>query len=96
MKIRKGFVSNSSSSSFIIQSKDLTRDQIEGLLAYKTTAEQHCCTEWLDDYWNVWETETSVKGFTHMDNFDMGRVMEVLEIPASVVKWDEENENLFF
>ena len=40
MKIRKGFVSNSSSSSFIVKKENLTEEQMEVLLSLDNTSDE--------------------------------------------------------
>lgn len=70
MKNRLGFVSNSSSSSFIIKKESISQGQLEKLL-------DHCIYEKygaIDDAWNIDLGEEECKyiiGYTDMDNFDM-------------------------
>ena len=61
MKFRNGFVSNSSSSSFVISKAALTKEQIDKLLEYTDSKENN-------DGWNISEEEYFIKGWTHMDN----------------------------
>lgn len=74
MKIRTGFVSNSSSSSFVIARSALTDEQV-GLIRYHVHAAAHGLIPGpADPYRDAWEitvTETMVHGETYMDNFDM-------------------------
>jgi len=86
MKIRNGFVSNSSSSSFVISKKDLTPKQINQILNYKTEVfkllgndfikkEEYDSIKvgkfgWLDDRWTLTETQDEIFGETYLDNFD--------------------------
>lgn len=70
MKIRNGFVSNSSSSSFVIDSKYLTENQIKLILAHR-----YCQTipYAMSDFWDInWsEDNRYILLDTLMDNFDM-------------------------
>ena len=61
MKIRIGFVSNSSSASFVIIKDKLTEDQIKQLLDYNDSEENY-------DGWNISIRGEFVSGFTIMDN----------------------------
>lgn len=63
MKIRNGFVSNSSSSSFIINKNNLTADEEKLILDYIDS-------EANDDGWSIEIDETSglINGWTSMDN----------------------------
>lgn len=77
MKIRIGFVSNSSSSCFIIDKRHISAHQKD--LIYNHIEESrkreregtysqhaHCVDEW-----DISETETHIRCFTWMDNFDL-------------------------
>lgn len=79
MKIRNGFVSNSSSSSFTIQKDTLSKLQIKALLDYAVSEDN-----W--DAWGIRERSDCVSGFTIMDNGSIGKLMDDLEITD--VEWD--------
>ena len=66
MKTRLGFVSNSSSSSFVINLDNLSAKQLRKIIHNPTTDPQH------EEYgsWNIEVTEHEVKGSTYMDNYD--------------------------
>lgn len=81
MKIRTGFVSNSSSSSFVISLSLLSGKQVTDLLAYPKR-EDH-------DWWNIYIDEYYVTGSTIMDNGDLGDYMNKIGINKNIVKWDE-------
>lgn len=86
MKIRNGFVSNSSSSSFIVNDKDITFEQRMML--------EYACT--LDiTGWTYERTYGSTIGYTDMDNFDMSEYMEKIGIPLDRVRWAEHNCDLY-
>jgi len=65
MKIRKGFVSNSSSSSFIIGLSDISAKQLKQIYNHRLFVTNK------NDWWDIVETEDYIKVSTFMDNFDM-------------------------
>lgn len=88
MKIRSGFVSNSSSSSFIIGLSNLTQEQIDKIVDYKDFAKE-LGMEYIDDYWDIVVTKDYVKGSTGMDNFDMEEFLEKIGVKKDAVEWGE-------
>lgn len=90
MKTRKGFVSNSSSSSFIILKDALTREQIVSLINF--------CSQPVGIYrdsWDVYESEHYISGHTVMYN-SCGEGDEGLtdwfrknNFPMKMIKWDD-------
>lgn len=86
MKIRSGFVSNSSSSSFIVNDKDITFEQRMML--------EYACTFDITG-WTCERTYGSTIGYTDMDNFDMSDYMEKIGIPLDKVRWAEHNCDLY-
>lgn len=71
MKTRLGFVSNSSSSSFVINLDNISAKQLRKIIHNPTTDPKH------EDYgsWNIEVTDTEVKGSTYMDNYDFGKYL---------------------
>lgn len=101
MKIRNGFVSNSSSSSFIVAINQLTEDQIEKLMTYPAECtfpgEWHSTDEfgkyYYGDGWNIHKNDSGgfITGFTIMDNGDLAKYMtEECGIDLKLVEWDDE------
>lgn len=84
MKIRNGFVSNSSSSSFILYKDKLTEDQI---LLIKN---HHLCKtiRYADtDFWQIIENSETMELYTDQDNFDMYEYLtRIVKIPYESIK----------
>lgn len=95
MKVRNGFVSNSSSSSFVISIDMLTDTQIMAIWNHIQEADKHC-GEWdfgsCDDYdeWIIEQDDSTISGYTNMDNFDMYTFLQdYLHIPENVINWGD-------
>jgi len=81
MKIRNGFVSNSSSSSFIISKGNLSEEQIKKIKNHISCAKEmnetgEYSSSFIDclddnDRWSVIEKDEVIEVYTIMDNFDM-------------------------
>ena len=87
MKTRQGFVSNSSSSSFIIGKSNLTNEQIGKILDHHKIVENHGCHKY--DSWEITIEEDYIKGSTLMDNFDMGHYLSSIGVDPDVVEWSD-------
>ncbi len=83
MKIRNGFVSNSSSSSFVIAKQALTQEKITKLLEYPDSKDNY-------DGWSVYEEKFFIKGYTIMDNGEMHKFINSLELPEGSIDFVEE------
>jgi len=84
MKHRCGFVSNSSSSSFVVSKLSLTDSQIEAIKNHEKSGLPNADS----DRWNIDESEYVLSGSTFMDNFDMSEFMELIGVDMTKVKWD--------
>ncbi len=92
MKTRVGFVSNSSSSSFVIDKTYLSMHQIELIKSHAQHAKENLCIDTWDWDWECpWEIEESpgmIRGDTSMNNFDMYRFLEAIGINIDNVRWN--------
>ena len=84
MKSRTDFVTNSSSSSFVVRKTDITEEQKHILLdqeASQKLAEFYNLSEYDGpETWDITETADAIVGYTWMDNFDYHAFLEILEI----------------
>jgi hypothetical protein len=88
MKIRQDFVTNSSSSSFIIAKSALTSEQIKMIHNHDEIGEElglYC----YDEPWAITETAHFIKGSTGMDNFDMSEFFEKIGIDNNLIEWGD-------
>ena len=87
MKTRIGFVSNSSSSSFVIAKSALTEKQIKLILNNDQSDQCYKVDEY--DCWNITEDEYYVKGSTFMDNYDMEEFLAKIGVAKNAIHWSE-------
>lgn len=88
MKLRIGFVTNSSSSSFTIAKSDLTDDQIEKIKNYFEVAKKVGMNDF-DDSWDINETNFNINGFTCMDNGDMLKFLRLIGVDIDNIEWED-------
>ena len=93
MKVRSDFVTNSSSSSFIISKKYLDNNQIEAIRNHSSLGEK-LGLRWCEDAWDIEENENYISGYTWMDNFDMYEFLEEIDINPNSADWSEWRFNL--
>jgi len=92
MKIRNGFVSNSSSASFCIVKSDLTPLQLDMIRNGEKYLNIMTDARYLDfynkdDYWDICEDLEEIKGHTTIDNFDMRSYLTYIGVESSYIKW---------
>ena len=88
MKIREGFVSNSSSSSFVVKKKDLSDLQhfaivhhikLAMFLKKQMNPDKYSMYEWLEE-WNVEDRDDEYYCETFMDNFPLDDFLRQFDI----------------
>ncbi len=84
MKKRMGYVSNSSSSSFIVDKSDLTDYQINALMNISVIG-------YYEDIWDIYDAGFKISGFTAIDNgceeSGLYAWMVKNKFPMEKVKW---------
>lgn len=88
MKIRTGFVSNSSSSSFAIAKKSLTSKQLDQIRNHPEVAAEMGMSS-SDERWDIQETDDIIGGSTWMDNFSMNQFLQKIGVPSGLVEWND-------
>jgi hypothetical protein len=88
MKIRTNFVSNSSSSSFVVYKRDITAAQAQQIKNHAELGESFGVshTDWA---WLIDENGIAITGSVSMDNFSMRDYFDKIGIPESVVEWGD-------
>lgn len=95
MKIRNGFVSNSSTSSFFINLSDLNYYQVAAIQNHlevsktlsRLDASFEECNE--NDVWHINIDNDKINGYTDLDNFDMRAFLEAIGVKEEIIKWCE-------
>lgn len=88
MKYRLDFVTNSSSSSFIIAKKYLDKDQINAINLHSELGEQLGLDHY-KDFWTIDENETFISGYTYLDNFDFYDFLTKIDVDMDKVVWND-------
>ena len=86
MKIRTGFVSNLSSSSFIIKKKKLSKLQRYLINNHIDVGAEFGLYGTDNDRWSIHETEKYIELETQMDNFDMHEFLLEIGVKEKYIK----------
>lgn len=91
MKTRHGFVSNSSSASFIVSTKNMSLRDKEIILNYSKYVENQNEQVKYSDSWNIYEDVVNdlIEGYTIMDNGDFGEYLLVNGIGSVIIESDQ-------
>ena len=98
MKIRTGFVSNSSSSSFVVFKDALSKREQDMILNYQDCIDIFILNDekikemfeyYRSDPWRIIEYEDFIFGETSMDNFSMSSYFDYIKLDESYIKWDD-------
>lgn len=97
MKVRRDFVTNSSSSSFIISKRCLDNDQIEAIREHWELGKKIGMVDlkW-DSPWDIEENDEFITGYTFMDNFNMYDFFNKIDVKEGNITWSERPFDLFF
>jgi len=82
MKARNGFVSNSSSSSFVVHKEYISEYQMERIYAHVEEVDRDY------DVWSIEDLGHKVRFSTSMDNFDMESYLERIGVPTKEIKYE--------
>ena len=87
MKIRNGFVSNSSSASFVLKTNKLSSNQLCRIFELIKEDEYDGTILKLDsDRWSITKSENEISGHTWMDNDELSELFSELNIPYTEYK----------
>lgn len=89
MKIRNGFVSNSSSASFVIKLENLTEQQIEMIKNHDFWGKIYG-VEYSDDMWTISVNHDTISGHTYMTNFSMTQFFDKIGVQRQFINYEDD------
>lgn len=93
MKYRTDYVTNSSSSSFIIAKKNLDEDQIFAIKNHHAVAKRLGLFN-NDMPWNIDENDDYIGGHIYIDNFSMSEFLSIIGVENRDILWDESGTSM--
>jgi hypothetical protein len=84
MKTREGFVSNSSSASYIVNKYYISEYQMELIKAHKDKVDRDY------DVWDIVDLGDVFRFSTPIDNFDMEEYLVEIGVPRDAIQWDKD------
>ena len=88
MNFRIDFVTNSSSSSFVISTSKLSEKQVLAIINHSELGKM-LGIEYSSQEWKVEVTDEIVTADTCMNNFDMGEFLDKIGVDRRLVEWDD-------
>ena len=89
MKTREGFVSNSSSASFVLKKNMVSEEQLEKVRNHSKEGKK-LGLQYAEDEWNIREGKRLMKGDTYMANFNMREFFQRIGISSEAYTYDED------
>jgi len=83
MKIRNGFISNSSSTSFTIDKNNLTKEQIILIQDHYLDCDD------TDDEWFIYDENNEISGHTSSHRFNMKKYLKDVGVPDEYITWKQ-------